>query len=102
MSISKAIPTPPEALEPPAQGDRFTIPAHVDRWDEYFLNIAKAVSIKSKDPKCPVGAVITSSDNVLLTTGFNGLARGVHDDEQTLMDADEKLRVIFTQKITLL
>jgi dCMP deaminase len=94
VSLPKAIPTPPEATEPPVQEDRFTIPAHVERWDEYFLNIAKAVSIKSKDPKCPVGAVIASSDNVLLTTGFNGLARGVHDDEQTLMDADEKLRVI--------
>jgi dCMP deaminase len=58
------------------------------------LNIAKVVSIKSKDPKCPVGAVIVSADNVLLTTGFNGLPRGVHDDEETLLDADEKLRVI--------
>jgi dCMP deaminase len=94
VSFPKAIPTPPQATEAPLQDDRFTIPAHVERWDEYFLNIAKAVSIKSKDPKCPVGAVIASSDNVLLTTGFNGLARGVHDDEQTLMDADEKLRVI--------
>lgn len=94
MSLPKAIPTPPEATEPPVAEDRFTIPAHVERWDEYFLNIAKAVSIKSKDPKCPVGAVVASSDNVLLTTGFNGLARGVHDDEQTLTDADEKLRVI--------
>ena len=63
-------------------------------WDEYFLNIAKAVSIKSKDPKCPVGAVIVSEDNIILSTGFNGLARGVHDDDQTLLDADEKLRVI--------
>jgi dCMP deaminase len=88
VSLPNAIPTPPQATEPPVQEDRFTIPAHVERWDEYFLNIAKAVSIKSKDPKCPVGAVIASSDNVLLTTGFNGLARGVHDDEQTLMDAD--------------
>lgn len=94
MSLPKTVPTPPETTVTPAQEERFTIPAHVDRWDEYFLNIAKAVSIKSKDPKCPVGAVIASGDNVLLTTGFNGLARGVHDDEQTLMDADEKLRVI--------
>jgi dCMP deaminase len=94
MSLSKTVPTPAETTEAPAQEERFTIPAHVDRWDEYFLNIAKAVSIKSKDPKCPVGAVIASGDNILLTTGFNGLARGVHDDEQTLMDADEKLRVI--------
>jgi dCMP deaminase len=94
MSLPKTVPTSPETTEIPAQEGRFTIPAHVDRWDEYFLNIAKAVSIKSKDPKCPVGAVIASVDNLLLTTGFNGLARGVHDDEQTLMDADEKLRVI--------
>ena len=84
MSLPKTVPAPPETTETPAQEERFTIPAHVDRWDEYFLNIAKAVSIKSKDPKCPVGAVIASGDNVLLTTGFNGLARGVHDDEQTL------------------
>lgn len=76
------------------QSPRISIPAHVDNWDEYFLNIAKVVSIKSKDPKCPVGAVIVSQDNIILSTGFNGLARGVHDDEQTLLDAAEKLRVI--------
>jgi dCMP deaminase len=73
---------------------RISMPAQVDNWDEYFLNVAKSVSIKSKDPKCPVGAVIVSSDNVILSTGFNGLARGVHDDDRTLFDADEKLRII--------
>ena len=84
----------PQEPKAEPEGSRLDIPAHVDRWDEYFLNLAKAVSIKSKDPKCPVGAAIVSEDNVLLTTGFNGLPRGVHDDEQTLLDADEKLRVI--------
>jgi deoxycytidylate deaminase len=94
--MSEAEPTLPlsGALETDAESARISIPAHVDSWDEYFLNIAKAVSIKSNDPKCPVGAVIVSEDNVVLSTGFNGLARGVHDDEQTLLDADEKLRVI--------
>jgi len=58
------------------------------------LHVAKAISIKSKDPKCPVGAVIVSKDNIILSTGFNGLARGVHDDDQTLLDAAEKLKVI--------
>jgi len=77
-----------------AELHQFHIPAHVDNWDEYFLYVAKAVSIKSKDPKCCVGAVIVSDDNIILSTGFNGLARGVHDDEQTLLDADEKLKVI--------
>jgi dCMP deaminase len=83
----------PEALRE-TQDEMFTVPVHVDNWDEYFLYIAKTVSIKSKDPKCPVGAVIVSKDHILLSTGFNGLARGVYDDEKTLENADEKLKVI--------
>jgi len=71
-----------------------SIPGYVDKWDDYFLNIAKAVSIKSKDDKCPVGAVIVSEGNVVLSTGFNGLARGVHDDLLILTNVDEKLKVI--------
>ena len=69
-------------------------PEHVDSWDEYFLWIAEAVAIKSKDPKCSVGAVIVSEDNIVLSTGFNGLARKIHDDERLLADAEEKLKVI--------
>jgi dCMP deaminase len=38
--------------------------------------------------------VIASRNNVVLSTGFNGLARGVHDDEHILGNADEKLKVI--------
>lgn len=85
---------PLEACETPAEPARLSMPAQVDNWDEYFLYVAKAVSIKSKDPKCPVGAIIVSDDNVILSTGFNGLARGVHDDDEILLDAAEKLRVI--------
>jgi dCMP deaminase len=70
------------------------VPEHVDTWDEYFLWLAAVASIKSKDPKCRVGAVIVSPDHVLLSTGFNGLARGVYDDEHILVDTDEKLKVI--------
>ena len=88
--MSDANPTLPLAPQEPS----IIIPTHVDSWDEYFLYIATVVSIKSKDPKCPVGAVIVSKDNIILSTGFNGLARGVHDDDQTLFDADEKLKVI--------
>jgi len=94
VSTAKSVPSAQESLKLEAPGDRISIPAHVDSWDEYFLNIAKVVSIKSKDPKCPVGAVIVSQDKIPLTMGFNGLPRGVHDDEQVLLDADEKLRVI--------
>jgi deoxycytidylate deaminase len=80
--------------KPEAQTSRISIPVYIDNWNDYFLHMAQAASIKSKDPKCPVGPVIVSEDNIVLSTGFNGLPRGVHDDEQTLLDADEKLRVI--------
>src|SRR5580700_4442881 len=79
-------------LDPPAGGSK--VPDHVETWDDYFLNIAKVVSIKSKDPRCPVGAVIVSEDHIILSTGFNGMARGVHDDEEILADAVEKINVI--------
>ena len=81
-----------EVLE--SQPEEFKVPVHVDDWDEYFLWLAKTASIKSKDPKCPVGAAIASKDHILLSTGFNGMARGVYDDDRTLDDAEEKIKVI--------
>jgi dCMP deaminase len=74
--------------------NRISIPEYVDSWDEYFLFMATVVSIKSKDERCRVGAVITSTDRIVLSTGFNGLARGVHDDRDVLANVDEKLKVI--------
>lgn len=59
-------------------------------WDEYFLNIAVAVAAKSKDPRSPVGAVICSPDRLIVSTGFNGLARGVFDDPDILNTQGEK------------
>lgn len=70
---------------------------YIENWDEYFLNVAGAISRKSKDPKCRVGAVIVSEeddDKVIIATGFNGLARGAHDDADILGDAEEKIRQI--------
>lgn len=69
-------------------------PDVVDNWDEYFLWIAEAVAIKSKDPRCRVGAVIASKENLVIATGFNGLARRIHDSETLLADAEEKLKII--------
>src|SRR5947209_9505633 len=80
---------------PIAENPRMDMPAHTDDWDEYFICIATAVSIKSKDPRCRVGAVIISeADHLILSTGFNGLPRGVYDSEALLADADEKLKII--------
>jgi dCMP deaminase len=70
------------------------LPNTVDDWDRYFLCLAVAASIKSKDPRCQVGAVIVSKDQVVLSTGFNGFARGIDDDDTLLADVPEKLKVI--------
>src|SRR5271155_3653460 len=77
-----------------SQSEELRIPLRVDNWDEYFLYVASVASVKSKDPNCQVGAVIVSKDNIILSTGFNGLARGVYDDKTTLQDGNEKLKVI--------
>jgi dCMP deaminase len=70
------------------------LPKVVEDWDQYFLCLALAVSLKSKDPRCQVGAVIASEDHVVLSTGFNGFARGVEDADSLLADIPEKLKVI--------
>jgi dCMP deaminase len=70
------------------------LPNVVHEWDRYFLCLAIAASLKSKDPRCQVGAVIVSNDHLVLSTGFNGLARGVDDDETVLADVPEKLKIV--------
>jgi dCMP deaminase len=62
-----------EALKHRLSGD-----SHL-RWIKYFMNLANAVSMKSKDPSTKVGAVIVGTDNQIISTGFNGFPRGVHD-----------------------
>lgn len=45
-------------------------------WDDYFLSIAWAVSLRASCPRASVGAVIVSADNRILTTGYNGAPAG--------------------------
>ncbi len=50
-------------------------------WDEYFIGIAQLTSMRSKDPNTQVGACIVSSDNRVLSVGYNGAPNGFDDDE---------------------
>lgn len=49
-------------------------------WDEYFMGIAMLSAMRSKDPNTQVGACIVSSDNRILSAGYNGAPRGLNDD----------------------
>lgn len=48
-------------------------------WDEYFMSIAKLTAMRSKDPNTQVGACIVSSDNRILSIGYNGTPNGYAD-----------------------
>ena len=50
-------------------------------WDEYFLGIAMLAAKRSKDPNTQVGACIVSPDNIIISTGYNGMPKGCSDDE---------------------
>ena len=49
-------------------------------WDEYFMGISLLSAERSKDPNTRVGACIVSKDNRILSIGYNGAPRGLHDD----------------------
>lgn len=50
-------------------------------WDEYFMGVAHLSGMRSKDPNTQVGACIVSSDNKILSMGYNGFPNGCSDEE---------------------
>ena len=52
-------------------------------WNEYFMGVAILASKRSKDPNTQVGACIVDKNNIILSTGYNGLPYGCSDDEYT-------------------
>ncbi len=49
-------------------------------WDEYFMGIAMLAARRSKDPSTQVGACIVSAENIIISTGYNGMPKGCSDD----------------------
>ncbi len=50
-------------------------------WDEYFMGVALLAAKRSKDPSTQVGACIVDGNNIIISTGYNGLPIGCSDDE---------------------
>lgn len=59
-------------------------------WEEYFLMLALDISVRSDDPNMKVGAVITTKDNIIISTGYNGTIRGSDIEKIPLNDRDIK------------
>lgn len=50
---------------------------------KYFLDIAKTVSKRSKDPSTKVGAVLVDSNDRIISTGYNGFVAGCDESHMS-------------------
>lgn len=50
-------------------------------WDQYFMGIAIFSGARSKDPHTQVGACIADKNKKVVGLGYNGLPRGLDDDQ---------------------
>lgn len=53
-----------------------------EEWVSYFMNIARVVATKSKDPNTKVGCVVVdTATKRIMATGYNGFPPGVIEDK---------------------
>jgi len=50
-------------------------------WDETFMQMARLIAQRSKDPNTQNGACIVDQHNVIVGLGYNGFPRGCSDNE---------------------
>ncbi len=63
-------------------------------WDNQFLEMAKSVSLFSKDPSTKVGAVIIDDGRRVISTGYNGFPRGIADTDERLNNRELKYKLV--------
>lgn len=67
-------------------------------WDFTFLDLAKEMSKRSKDPSTKVGAVIVRPNKTIASMGFNGFPQDMPDNNELYSNRDEKLsRIIHAE-----
>jgi dCMP deaminase len=59
----------------------------------YFINIAKEISKKSKDPSTKVGSVIVDAENRIISTGYNGF---VSKNDESFMTFERPMKYHLT------
>jgi len=66
----------------------------LDKWDERYLALAAEVATWSKDPSTQVGAVTVGSKKEVLSQGFNGFPRGIHDTDERYNNRETKYKFV--------
>lgn len=59
-------------------------------WDEYYLELARYVSKRSRDPSTQIGAVIVRPDKSVCSVGFNGFPQRMPDNPEFYANREEK------------
>ena len=62
-------------------------------WNSYFINLAHAVKLRSKDPNTKVGCVIVNADRHIISTGYNGMPPGF-DETDSLWRSEDKYNYV--------
>jgi len=62
---------------------------NAQKWHERFMSLAEEVSKWSKDPSTQVGCILVK-DRRVISTGFNGLPRGISDSLDRLTNREIK------------
>jgi len=69
-------------------------PLDTPRLQGWALGMAQHIAKLSKDPSTQVGAVIFDPRRRLVSGGYNGFARGVHDSAERLHDRPTKYKLV--------
>ena len=69
-------------------------PIDTPRLREWALGMATYAAKLSKDPSTKVGAVIFDPNRRIVSAGYNGFARGVHDTPERLNNREVKYRLV--------
>lgn len=64
------------------------------KWDLRFLELARLVASWSKDPSTKTGAVIVDREKRIVSVGYNGFPRGVHDLPDRYADRALKYKMV--------
>lgn len=66
----------------------------MSNWDDRFVTMAHQVATWSKDPDRKSGAVLVTPDLRKISTGFNGLPKGVDDTDDRLANRELKNKMM--------
>jgi len=70
-----------------------------EKWDKRFLKLAMMISTWSKDPSTKCGAIITDIQHRIVSTGYNGMAQGIVEDDSMWEDKEIKYQHVIHAEI---